>query len=184
MNEKPYRLGILVGRFQAIHAGHVDMIRQAVQLCDTVGIFVGSSQESGTAKNPFTYETRREMLITLFGDSVKVFPLPDIGVGNTAKWGLYVLKNVRERFGREPDLLISGKETRRADWLNSEEGLSIAELYVPKTIDISATEMRRFLLENDEASWRKFTDERLWPMFDELRKIAAESKDCLETASI
>ena len=50
---KPFALGILVGRFQVVHAGHEQMIRTAMALCDRVGIFIGSSQESGTSKNPF-----------------------------------------------------------------------------------------------------------------------------------
>ena len=64
----------------------------------------------------------------LFGDRVGVYPLPDIGVGNTAAWGDYVLENVMQRFGRMPDLLVSGKETRRLDWFDSVAGVRIAEL--------------------------------------------------------
>ena len=114
--DKPFALGILVGRFQTLHAGHQQMIETALSLCDQVGIFVGSSQESGTQKNPFPYALRKRMLEKLFGDRVGVYPLPDIGVGNTAAWGDYVLENVMQRFGRMPDLLVSGKETRRLDW--------------------------------------------------------------------
>ena len=46
--DKPFALGILVGRFQTLHAGHQQMIETALSLCDQAGIFVGSSQESGT----------------------------------------------------------------------------------------------------------------------------------------
>ena len=62
MEDKPFSLGILVGRFQALHTGHEQMIHTALALCDRVGIFVGSSQESGTANNPFSYETREGLL--------------------------------------------------------------------------------------------------------------------------
>ena len=48
---KPYKLGITVGRFQTFHKGHQVMIDKAIELCDKVGVFVGSSQESGTNKN-------------------------------------------------------------------------------------------------------------------------------------
>ena len=92
--EKPFSLGILVGRFQTIHAGHELMIETALSLCKQVGIFVGSSQEAGTAQNPFSYETREKLLRLLFGEQVQIFPLPDIGVGNNGTWGEYVLENV------------------------------------------------------------------------------------------
>ena len=184
MNNKPYRLGILVGRFQTLHSGHTDMINRAIELCDKVGIFVGSSNESGTSKNPFSYETREDMLKTVFGNEVFVFPLPDIGVGNNSTWGDYVLKNVVERFGEMPDLLVSGKEARRVSWFDSVDGASIAELYIPKTIEISATEMRDFLINDDCESWKKYTDSKLWGKYKKLRQEVLLSKDNSETHSI
>lgn len=184
MNNKPYRLGILVGRFQTLHSGHTDMINRAIELCDKVGIFVGSSNESGTSKNPFTYETREDMLKTVFGNEVFVFPLPDIGVGNNSTWGDYVLKNVVDRFGEMPDLLVSGKEARRVSWFDSVDGASIAELYIPKTIEISATEMRDFLINDDCESWKKYTDSKLWGKYEKLRQEVLLSKDNSETHSI
>ena len=71
-DHKPFSLGILVGRFQVLHAGHAQMIQTAIDLCGTVGVFVGSSQESGTCKNPFPYALREEMLLKLFGDQIRV----------------------------------------------------------------------------------------------------------------
>ena len=182
---KPYGLGILVGRFQMIHAGHVSMIGKAMELCERVGILVGSAQESGTAKNPFPYELRREMLKTLFPEeSVSVYPLPDIGIGNNSGWGEYVLRNVAERFGTAPELLVSGKETRRVDWFDGVNGASVAELYVPKSIDISATRMRESLLVGDRAAWEKYTDERLWKRYEELRALVTASAANTKTMSI
>ena len=184
MAEKPYKLGILVGRFQTVHTGHCMMIGKAAELCERVGIFVGSSQEYRTAKNPFTYEEREEMLRAVCPECVSIFPLPDIGVGNNARWGEYVLKNVLDRFGMMPELSVSGKEERRASWLEGELGAEVAELYVPKTIDISATAMREFFLRDDRAAWQSYTDERLWGMYDTLREAVIASKDNMNTKSI
>ena len=182
---KPYEFGILVGRFQMIHAGHVDMIRKARELCSRVGILVGSSQESGTAKNPFTYETRRDMLRLLFPDpDVSICPLPDIGVGNNARWGEYVLRFILEHYGEMPELLISGKEARRVDWFDETAGASIAELYIPKTIDISATRMRENLIADRYEEWKEYTDSKLWSMYPELRKTVLASMTNTETMSI
>ena len=184
MNEKPFSLGILVGRFQTIHTGHEQMIRTALALCGRVGIFVGSSQESGTANNPFPYATREQLLRLLFGEQIQVFPLPDIGVGNTAAWGDYVLENVKARFGRLPDLLVSGKEARRLDWFDSVEGVRIAELYIPKTIHISASQMRSFFIQGDRESWQRYTNPILWSQYDTLRGLVLQSRDHDETASM
>lgn len=184
MNEKPFSLGILVGRFQTIHTGHEQMIHTALALCDRVGIFVGSSQEAGTANNPFSYETREALLRLLFGEQVDVFPLPDIGVGNNGTWGEYVLSNVAERYHRPPDLLISGKEARRVSWFDGIAGLRIAELYIPKNIDISASRMRCFFLADDREGWQRYTNPVLWGEYEELRQMVLASRDNEETASL
>lgn len=184
MNEKPFKLGIIVGRFQNIHAGHEEMIEKALELCDRVAVFVGSSQESGTNKNPFSYELRRELLTRLFGDKILIYPLPDIGVGNNSRWGDYVLRNVEERVGMLPDLLISGKESRRIDWFDGVADLIIAELYIPKSIEISASQMREFFCGNDFESWKKYTNPKLWDLYDTLREIVLASRDNHITESI
>ena len=181
---KPYRLGITVGRFQTFHKGHQMMIDKAVELCDRVGVLIGSSQESGTNKNPFTYETRAGLLKKIYGDRISVYPLPDIGLGNNGKWGDYVIDAVVERFGTAPDLLVSGKEERRIDWFDSVKGLRIAELYIPKTVDISAGRMRELFLQNDFETWKTFCDERLWDSFPALRAVILESYKNTETSSI
>ena len=182
--KKPFELGILLGRFQTFHTGHEYMIEKAILSCDTVGVFIGSSQESGTAKNPFSYEVRESVLKKVFGDKISVYPLPDIGVGNNSKWGDYVLENVISRFGKTPDLLISGKEERRVSWFDSTAGDGIAKLYVPKVIDISATEMRSYLIDGDFESWKRYTNPALWDSYNELRAAVLAAKDNLETDSI
>lgn len=182
--EKPFALGILVGRFQTPHAGHQQMIETALSLCDQVGIFIGSSQESGTRKNPFPYDLRRRMLENLFGNRVRICPLPDIGVGNTAAWGDYVLENVKRHFGRLPDLLVSGKEARRLDWFDSVAGVRIAELYIPKTIEISASQMRQFLLRDDRAAWERYVNPKIHALYPELRALVLTSQENEDTMSI
>ena len=184
MSFKPFSLGIIVGRFQTLHSGHEYMIRTALSLCQEVSIFVGSSQESGTAANPFSYQTRESLLRLLFGNQAYIYPLPDIGVGNNAAWGEYVLKNVVTHFDRNPDILISGKEMRRVSWFDGIDDVRISELYIPKTIDISASQMRNFLLEDDRESWQRYTNRALWGQYEPLRKIVLESRDNLETSSI
>ncbi len=181
---KPFRLCILVGRFQTLHKGHQAMIDKALELCETVGIFIGSSQEFGTNKNPFTYEIRKSHLNKIYGDRIQIYPLPDIGVGNNSKWGDYVINNVIERFGEKPDLLISGKEERRIDWFDSVSGLTIAELYIPKTIEISASKMREMLVNNQFNDWKEYCDENLWDEFSKMRKIVLATYDNTKTSSL
>jgi len=184
MSKKPYKLGIIVGRFQTFHIGHEYMINSAIDLCEKVGVFVGSSQEHSTLKNPFTYEDRERILRKVFGDKIDVFPLPDIGVGNNSKWGDYVLKNVSDRYNASPDLLVSGKEGRRLDWFDSIKGLMVSELYVPKKIYISATKMREHLINDDYESFKTYTPKVLWDEYEYFREVVINCKDNLKTSSI
>lgn len=184
MEKKPYKLGFLVGRFQLLHLGHEDMINKALYLCDRVAVFVGSSQESGTAKNPLSYEERKAMLKAVYGDKIEIYPLPDIGVGNNSKWGDYVLQTVFNSLGTIPDVFISGKESRRNGWFDSEAGQGIAELYVSKTVEISASEMRRYVIDGDVTEWHKYTNPVLWKIYDKLKENVIASRFNNETVSI
>lgn len=175
---------MIIGRFQTFHNGHRDMIDKAIALCDSVGVFIGSSQEHGTEKNPFTYELREELLSRIYGGRILICPLPDIGVGNNPHWGDHVIETAVARFGKTPDLLISGKEERRIDWFDSVKGLSVAELYVPKSTDISATEMRSFFVSGDRAEWEEYTPRELWGYYDRLREDVLASIGNVGTDSI
>lgn len=182
--KKSYRLGIIVGRFQDLHKGHEMIISKALELCDQVGVFIGSSQEAGTNKNPFSYELRKELLENVYGDLLKIYPLPDAGLGNVPAWGDYVLQNVKERFGRYPDLLVSGKEERRIDWFDNAAELAISELYVPKSVDISGTRMREMFLNNEEEAWKNYTNPANWHEYAKLRDIYLSAKDRMDTKSV
>ena len=91
---------------------------------------------------------------------------------------------MKRRFGQLPDLLISGKEARRLDWFDSVSGVRIAELYIPKTIDISASQVRQFLLQDDRTAWQQYVDPRMHPLYDQLRRAVLASKDNTATDSI
>ena len=83
-----------------------------------------------------------------------------------------------------PDLLISGKEERRISWFDGVAGVSVSELYIPKTIDISATQMREHLINGEFELWKEYTNNKLWSEYDKLRECVCAAKDNLYTDSI
>ncbi len=178
---KPYNLGVLVGRFQMLHKGHEEIIEKSLELCEKTAVFIGSSQESRTEKNPFSFEERKEMLKTVFGDKIMVFPLPDIGVGNNSAWGEYVIKNVVGILGKKPDLLVSGEEERRNTWY---DGQNIKQIFIEKTVDISASKLREYIINGDSESFKKYTNEKLWDKYPFIRNTILSSKDNTDTKSI
>ncbi len=87
--------GILVGRFQPFHSGHLEVVRRvrAARPSDGLVLGVGSAQESYTAENPFTAGERFEMidraLVAAKIDGCAIVPIPDIQ--RHAEWVAYVV---------------------------------------------------------------------------------------------
>jgi nicotinamide-nucleotide adenylyltransferase len=58
---KKYRTGLLIGRFQPLHLGHIWLINHALQFVDSLIIGVGSVSIQDE-DNPFSYEERKKMI--------------------------------------------------------------------------------------------------------------------------
>ena len=72
-------IALFVGRFQPFHLGHLQAVKEILGKNEKVVIAVGSSQESRTEKNPYSFEERKGMIAeALRADGVKGFRI--IGV--------------------------------------------------------------------------------------------------------
>ncbi|MDD5111178.1 MAG: nicotinamide-nucleotide adenylyltransferase [Candidatus Altiarchaeota archaeon] len=86
---------LFVGRFQPFHNGHLKAIDYVSRIADSIVIGVGSSQESNTLENPFSYEERKEMIeksLKVPAAKFSVHPIPDFG--DEAKWVAYIRANL------------------------------------------------------------------------------------------
>ena len=74
--------GLFLGRFQPFHNGHLEVIRKALTVVDSLIIVIGSAQESHTAENPFTADEREEMIEKTVRvekiKNVEIIPIEDI----------------------------------------------------------------------------------------------------------
>ena len=76
--------GLLIGRFQPFHRGHLSVVRtiRAERPDDSLLLGIGSAQESFTWKNPFAAGERFEMIARAIAeadlDRVEIVPIPDI----------------------------------------------------------------------------------------------------------
>lgn len=142
---KLFKLGFIVGRFQLCHKGHEELINIGKSLCEKFVVIVGSTNESRTVKNPFTFEERKEMIHTVCGEDVIVLPIVDIGIGYVPEWGNYLINTIKANVGEEPDFAIRGAEFGREKWLPKEK--QISEFILDRSkIQISATQCRKDLL--------------------------------------
>ncbi|HKZ45657.1 MAG TPA: nicotinamide-nucleotide adenylyltransferase [archaeon] len=91
----------IIGRFQPVHLGHVYAIKEAMKKFDEVVIGIGSSNESSTFRNPFSFDEREQML-RLVGIKCKVVGIPDIK--DDKEWCEQIFKTV------DFDVAITGSE--------------------------------------------------------------------------
>lgn len=66
-----YDLTVYIGRFSPPHVGHEHVIRTAMASSDYLVILIGSVNKPRTIKDPWTYQERREMLISALGKTYR-----------------------------------------------------------------------------------------------------------------
>ena len=80
--------GLLIGRFQPFHLGHLSAIQFALSKVDKLWIGLGSSNKPIEKNNPFTATERKEMILSSIDSSMKekvsIYFIPD--VDNHVRW--------------------------------------------------------------------------------------------------
>ena len=80
--------GLLIGRFQPFHLGHLDAIIFGLSKVENLWIGIGSSNKSHEMKNPFTADERKEMILSSIdsklANRIKIYYIPD--VDDHEKW--------------------------------------------------------------------------------------------------
>jgi nicotinamide-nucleotide adenylyltransferase len=88
--------GLLIGRFQPFHLGHLDAVLFGLSRTENLFICIGSSNKSNESRNPFSAKERREMITSSIepsmADRIKIFDIPD--VGDHEKWTFEIDKIV------------------------------------------------------------------------------------------
>jgi len=88
-----------------------------IEICDEVIIAIGSTQESKTGKNPFTYEERKEMVLKEYDhvQNITIIPLVDIGAKSKKKWIDYLTGEFEKNSLSYPTHYFSGSD-EDASW--------------------------------------------------------------------
>lgn len=172
---KPYDVGLICGRFQTFHKGHEKLIETGLLLCDRLLILIGSAQECGTERNPYNLVTREKMLREIYGDSpdIMIYGIADMTDENDIRpeWGRYLLDNVDRYIFKNPELMIYGNDESRSRWFAAEDLKNTTELIINRhELDISATMVRRLMVEDQRREWMAMVNPRLHKMYNELRQ--------------
>src|ERR671933_547976 len=89
MNEKRMR-GIMIGRFQPFHKGHLSLARQILEDCEELIISIGSAQYNYILQDPFTAGERMFMIHRALAESQidlkNCYIVPIVNDENNARW--------------------------------------------------------------------------------------------------
>jgi nicotinamide-nucleotide adenylyltransferase len=102
-----FRRGLMTGRFQPFHNGHLALARQALSECDELVVVIGSAQFNFIEKDPFTAGERvlmiHQALAEAGTDLSRCYVIPVANDENNARW-LATLRSQVPPF----DVLYSG----------------------------------------------------------------------------
>lgn len=173
--EKTFETSLILGRFNHIHNGHKMLIDMSRKISKKTLILIGSSNKSGTLRNPYNVKLRKEIIEKIYGneEDIIIAELADLTNENdiTFEWGRYLLNNAEKIIGQKPDLMIYGKDESRKGWFYEEDIKNISEIVVSRDkIQISATKLREYLVHGNFEEWSKFVPKEIHDEFDILRE--------------
>ena len=158
--------GLLIGRMQPVHNGHIQIIEKTLNYVDEVIIGIGSAQLSHELKDPFT-AGERIMMMTQALDDYEIDPkryyiIPIEDINRNALWVAQV-KMLTPPFSK----VYSGNSLVKR--LFKEEGY---EVFQPELFDreiLSGTEIRDRML--NDGDWKSLVPKATIEVIDEIDGI-------------
>jgi nicotinamide-nucleotide adenylyltransferase len=136
--------GLMKGRFQPFHNGHLALAKQILGECDELIIVIGSAQFNFIEKDPFTAGERalmiHEALKETGVDLSKCYVIPVANDENNARW-IANLRSMTPPF----DFLYSGNEFVRHLAL-SQDNIIVKNVRFAKKQDYNGTNIRRLII--------------------------------------
>ena len=138
--------GILIGRMQSIHKGHIQVIKKILEEVDEIIIGIGSAQLSHELKNPFTAGERIVMVSQALAEEnihpgrYYIIPMEDVNFN--AIWAAHV-KMMTPPFS----IVYSGNPLVKQ--LFEEEGYEVKNPPLFDRLRLSGSEVRRKILSDE-----------------------------------
>ena len=139
--------GLLIGRFQPFHLGHLDAVLFGLSRTENLFIGIGSSNKSNENRNPFSAKERREMIISSIepsmAEQIKIFDIPD--VGDHEKWAFEIDKIVPKY-----DVVFTNDEFTQI--LFEKREMNVVPVVLKDREKFSGTNIRNLITE--DKNWR------------------------------
>lgn len=158
--------GILIGRMQPVHNGHMQVIDKILEEVDEIIIGIGSAQISHELKDPFTAGERIVMISQALADAgvdpgrYYIIPMQDINFN--AIWASHV-KMLTPPFS----VVYSGNPLVKQ--LFSEEGYEVRQPPLYDRLHLSGTEVRRRIIVDE--NWQELVPGATAEVIEEIKGI-------------
>ncbi|MBR2665287.1 nicotinamide-nucleotide adenylyltransferase [Methanobrevibacter sp.] len=155
--------GILIGRMQPVHNGHMEVIKRILEEVDEIVIGIGSAQLSHEVKDPFTAGERVLMMTQALAeidvDPSRYYIIPMQDINFNAIWASHV-KMLTPPFS----IVYSGNPLVKQ--LFAEEGYEVRQPPLYDRIHLSGTEVRRRILEDE--NWQELVPKATTDLLKEI----------------
>src|SRR3970282_2325755 len=137
--------GLLIGRFQPFHLGHLAALRFALSKVAKLWIGLGSSNKPLQKNNPFSAEERKEMILSSIDESMKqkiqIYFIPDLE--NHIKW-IELIDTLVPKF----DIIFSNYEL--TSHLYSKRDIEVLSIPFVKRDILSGTNIRDMIISDQK----------------------------------
>jgi nicotinamide-nucleotide adenylyltransferase len=139
------RRGLMLGRFQPFHKGHLALARQIIEECGELVVGVGSAQFNFIEKDPFTAGERVAMIHGALAEAgmnmSKCYVIPVPNDENNARW-LANLRSMLPQF----HFLYTGNEYVRMLARSQDPAIKIRQPKFQKKSEYNATHIRKLMI--------------------------------------
>ena len=137
--------GLLIGRFQPFHLGHLKALQFALSKVDKLWVGLGSSNKPVERNNPFTAEQRKEMILSSIDDLMKekilLYFIPDMD--NHIKW-IEKIDNIVPKF----DIIFSNDDLTKH--LYSKRNIQVFSIPFLNRESLSGTNIRDLIIHDQK----------------------------------
>jgi len=153
MNKERFDKAVCIGRFQLFHAGQLAIIERAAAIAPRVVVAIGSAHQARTAKNPFTWQERAEMIRLALpaGDQERVTFVPVRDYYDAARWVRAVHAAAGVQAG-ERVALVGHHKDATSEYLNDFPGWKLVEVASQGPLHAKALRSALFSGDNVDAS--------------------------------
>jgi nicotinamide-nucleotide adenylyltransferase len=141
--------GLLIGRFQPFHLGHLEALNFALSKVDKLWVGLGSSNKPPGKNNPFSAEERKEMILSSINDTIKnkieIYFIPDFE--NHEKW-IEHIDSIVPQF----DIVFTNDEMTK--YLYSKREIMVIPIPFTKRDVLSGTNIRDLII--SDQPWEQF----------------------------